>query len=1026
MPTGARALPPPAVVTDLRVAGRADEPLGVDDPAPRLGWRVTEAPDGWAQAAYHVRAAGSVAALTEGPLLWDSGRVESVAQHDIPWGGAPLPARQPVVWQVRAWSTRGDPTAWSRTASWETGLLTEADWGEARWIEHPDRRPEDPLPLLARAFTLPGERAARVVDARLYLCGLGLHHAELNGEPVTDEVLAPGNSHYQLSAEYRVHDVTRLLRPGANTLGVALGHGTALVTRSLTHEATGRMAPYSWWESELPSQGALLTDAPAGASRVTLTGLTGRLHVGGALHVDTGDGGERVETREVVEITTRESGHTAVSLTPPLHRPHPAGAAVSGSGNPLAGTEPTANAAVSPRLIARLEITLADGSTETVVTDRAWRAALGPTVTTGWYTGTDHDARREQPGWSAPAADLTAGARRRDGTTVGWVRAGLAPPPGLTTRLVWRAAEPVEVVDRLAPVRVTRPRPGVWVFDFGENLAGWPLLRLPDGVPAGTTVTLRPAESLAADGTVDQGSVMGGGPERGTDVFATYTTHGEPGGESWHPRFDYFGMQWVQLTGLPEDFEATADTVTALRLRAAAPGAGGLHTSDERINRVHRLAGRSVASNLMSTFTDCPGREKLAYLADYTQPFHSLARHFGFAAYLRTMQRHLVEGQSLTGANRGNVALKAPVYDWGYLGEFGDEINWGNAVVLVPWLHYETYGETELMERHYERMRAFVRYVREEKAGTGARAHLVNAPLADWIAADETTSGLLTGTWGYHQTVDRMARMAALLGHTADAREYRALATEIGEAFHAAFYHREWGRYTSAGGIGGTEGATQAAQALALDEGLVPEGERPRVVDALVELVNSYRPFGGGPHLSAGTIGLAPLVRSLTEAGRDDLLWEALQQDTRPGYGHFLTPTTANPEGLTTLPEQWDLANSKNHVILLPIVEWFHRSLAGIRQQPGSAGFRELLVEPRLVGSLSRVSGRYRTPYGEVVSEWTRDATTFHLRVRIPPNTTAEIRVPTAGAGRVSHHVASGSHTFTTRLTSTPDDWSGR
>ncbi|MFB8776982.1 family 78 glycoside hydrolase catalytic domain [Streptomyces broussonetiae] len=1016
--TGAAGGPSRTAVGALAVNGRLDEPLGVDDTRPRLSWQVTGAPAGWRQSAYRVRAARNTRDLAAGRHLWDSGTIRSSAQTDIAWGGEPLGSRTPVVWQVRTWSADGVSTDWSEPASFETGLLHRDDWGAACWIEHPHRAVGDPLPVFARAFTTSRRPGTQITRARLYLSGIGLHHAWLNGKPVTDEVLAPGNSNYQLSTEYRAYDVTGLIRPGANTLGVELGHGTALVTRSVTNAATGRTAPYSWWQSQTKGSGTLAAPADAGDTTVKVSGVSG-YHVGGTLNIDTGDGGERLESRTITAIGTAGATGSGIAFTPALSAPHPDGASVTGSGNSLAGTDPSAGAAVTPRLIARLELTRADGTVQSVVSDRSWHTALGATTTANWYAGSDYDARREQAGWTAPGADHTPSARRRDGSPTAWTAAGIAPPPNLTTDLVWRAAEPVRVMDRLRPVSITQPRPGTWVFDFGQAFAGWPQLTLGPGVPPGTTVTMLPAESLNADGTVNQASIMGGGAARGTDVFAAYTTHGDPDGERWHPRFHYFGMQWIQVTGLPEDYQPGPETITGLLLHADTPAAGSLRTSDDRINRIHRMSRYSIMSNTMSTFTDCPGREKLAYPADYLQPFGALHRTFHYAAYLRTMQRHLVEGQSRAGENTGNVALKAPVYDWGYTGRFGDEINWGNGIILVPWFLYETYGDTQTMARTYPQMQAFLTYIRTRKTGTGADTHIVDAALADWIAA-EPTSGRITGTWGYHQIADRMARMAALLGHDADAAEYRHLASDIKDAFNTAFYNPALGRYTSQGEAG-TEGATQAAQALALDEDLVPAGERERVLQSLVELVYAYQPFGGGPHLSGGTIGLAPIVRALMDGRRDDVLWEALQEDTRPSYGFFMAPTTANPGGLTTIPEHWNFTASKNHMILLQIEEWFHSGLAGIRQASGSAGYRNLVIDPRPVGDLTHVEGSYRTPYGTVSSTWTRNRNTFRLTVTIPPNTTAEVRLPTSpGTDRPVHRVRSGTHTFTTHDLRTP------
>ncbi|MFD8078797.1 family 78 glycoside hydrolase catalytic domain [Streptomyces sp. NPDC059718] len=993
-----------ATVGHLSIDGRTDEPLGVDDPSPRLGWQITSAPANWTQKAYQVRAAATATDLARGRYLWDSGKVHSDAQTDIPWRGKALRSRQSVVWQVRLWDTRGEVTPWSTPATWEMGLLKRTDWDPAQWIEYPGRQVGDPLPVFARAFDVDNRHSGKVVQARLYIAGVGLHEASLNGQAVTDEVLAPGSSNYQLSVEYRAYDVTPLIRTGANTLGVEVGHGQALVTRSVTNPATSRTAPYGWWQSQFKGSGTLAAPAVPGDTAVKLSGVSG-YHVGGTINIDTGDGGDRLEPRTITGIGTAGADGTGITFTPALTKQHAAAAAVTGSGNSLAGTDPSAGAAVSPRLIARMELTKADGSVQTIVTDHSWKTSLGPTTTDNWYSGTDYDARREQPGWNAPGADLSSTAKRRDGSAAGWAPAGIAPPPNLTTELVWRVGEPVKVADRIHPVSITQPTSGVWVFDFGQNIAGWPELAVDGTVPAGTTITMKPAESLAADGTVNQASIMGGGSSRGTNVFATYTTRGNRHGETWHPRFNYFGMQWVQVTGLPEGYTPTASTITGLQLHAATPTAGNVTTSNDRINRIHRMSRYSIMSNMMSTFTDCPGREKLAYPADYLQPFGSLHRNFGYNAYLRTMERHLAEGQSKAGDNIGNVALKAPVYDWGYTGRFGDEINWGNGIILVPWFLYEVYGDTQTMARYYPQMQAFMNYIRTQKAGTGADAYIVDAALADWIAA-ENTSGRITGTWGYHQIADRMAKMADLLGRHADALDYRSLASNIKTAFNDAFYNTTLGRYTSQGNAG-TTGATQAAQALALDEGLVPEGERQRVLDALVELVYAFQPFGGGPHFSGGTIGLAPIVRALMDGGRDDVLWDALQEDTRPSYGFFLAPTTANPQGLTTHPEQWDMGNSKNHMILLQIEEWFHSGLAGIRQARGTAGYRYLVIDPRIVGDLTHVQGSYETPQGQVASEWSLKKGTFRLKVDVPANTTAEVRVPKGG--RTPHEVAKGA-----------------
>lgn len=667
-------------------------------------------------------------------------------------------------------------------------------------------------------------------------------------------------------------------------------------------------------------------------------------------------------------------------------------------------------------MIGCLEINLKNGSTIVIVTNRAWNTSLGPLVTDAWYSGSDYDARQEVLGWDLPDVHLE---------TSKWIAAGIAPPPNLATKLVSRAAEPVKVQEHFTPVSVTNPVNGTWVFDLGQNIAGWPLLSLPE-MPAGITIRMTPAESLNANGTVNQESIGIG--DRGTDVFSTYTTRGRAEGETWHPDFNYFAMQWVQVTGLPADFRPRADLITGVRVQANVPVAGTFTSSNTRINRIHKMSRYSVASNIMSVITDCPGREKLSYPADYTMPMGAIHRNVNLKAFLRTTMRHLVESQSIANTSMaGNVPLKAPVYDWGYTGRFGDEINWGNAIVLVPSISYDLYNDTSLLTTYYRQMTDFVGYIQREKV----QGYIVDAALADWVEDDDRTSGRITGTWGYYLTIKAMANAASLTGHAADAAKYTALASNIRNAFNEEFFNTASGRYTNFGN-NSTLNATQTAQALALYAGLVREENREQVLNALVELTYTYPSEDGqGPHLSGGTIGMGPIVRALSEGGRDDVLWDALQQNDQPSYGYFMTPTPANPQGFTTIGERWNREDSKNHMILAQIEEWFHAGIAGIQSMPlrsfGSTRDKQLVFQPKLVGDIESAAGTYQTPMGEARSEWNRTAEgSFMLTVKVPANAVAEVRLPTIGnyeatqravfAGMSGHYaiynVPSGTHRF--------------
>ncbi|WP_246257651.1 family 78 glycoside hydrolase catalytic domain [Amycolatopsis anabasis] len=194
-----------------------ERPLGLDVTAPRLSWTMRADEHGARQTAYRIRVATDPDGRT---VIWDSGRVRSANSVGVRYAGPALRPRTRYHWRVRVWDAADRPSPWSPMSWWETGMLAEP-WA-ARWIGAPDAAgPEPPAPLLRREFRVTGP----IARARLYLSGLAYHEAELNGERVGDRVLDPGFTGYDRTVLYVVHDVTRLLRPGANALGVTLGRG---------------------------------------------------------------------------------------------------------------------------------------------------------------------------------------------------------------------------------------------------------------------------------------------------------------------------------------------------------------------------------------------------------------------------------------------------------------------------------------------------------------------------------------------------------------------------------------------------------------------------------------------------------------------------------------------------------------------------------------------------------------------------------------------------------------------------------
>ena len=854
--------------------------------------------------------------------------------------GRTLRSRDTVAWRVRVWDAGNRPSDWSQPATWSVGLLQQSDWGTARWIDYPDRTENQPLPIFARQFSVP--RGKKVADARLYLSGVGLHHATVNGREVTDEVLAPGNSNYQLSTEYRTYDVGKALRDGANTIGVELGNGTAYVRRERDQPRGG------------PDVAVLVVAEPAQGQRAARRRRPRRRHDRATSTASRATTSAAPSTSTPGAAATASSPGSSPRSAPPARtapaspsRPalaaaHAAGAKVTGSGNNIAASDPSAGAAVTPRFIGRLE----SHATATAAVARSsptgrGATAFGPLVTDAWYSGADYDARREQPGWNEAGSDLGPTARRRDGTATEWVSAGIAPPPNLATRLVGPCRRTGRGAGAVQAGLGDEPRAGHLGVRLRPEHRRLARARPAPGCRPGTTVKMAPAESLNPDGTVNQSSLGPGG--RGNDLFNTYTAYGARKSESWHPQFNYFGMQWVQVTGLPEGYVPTRDLVTGVRLQADTPIASEFTTSNARINRIHTMARYSFAGNMMSVFTDCPGREKLSYPADYTMPMGSIHRDFELGAFMRTSMHHLVEGQSVADTPMaGNVALKTPVYDWGYTGRFGDEINWGNAIILVPAFLYELYGDTQTMATYYDQMTKFVDYI-QRREGRHRRQRPHRRRRADRLGVgrghlrpDHRHLGLLhddqqDGDDGRAYRAHRRRGGVHGAGRADQGRVQPGVLQRHGRLLHRHRKRRHRRRDPDGAGVGARRRARARRQATGRPR--LPRREHLRVPPRTATArISAAAPSGWRPRAQPGRRRTATTCSGTCS-----------RRTTTRATGTSWQSTPENPGGFTTIGERWTRGSSKNHMILAQIEEWFQSGVAGIRSAPGAVAYDKLV-----------------------------------------------------------------------------------
>ena len=515
-------------------------------------------------------------------------------------------------------------------------------------------------------------------------------------------------------------------------------------------------------------------------------------------------------------------------------------------------------------------------------------------------------------------------------------------------------------------VAMSRPAGALPIYEFEKNFAGWPKLRVRG--KAGTRIRLRTSESLDESGELDTSSVLGPGYE-GEGISFGYVLKGE-GIEEWHPRFSYTGFRYAEVT---VEGEAEILDMEGQFVHSATPRAGQFTSSNSLFNRIDELVDNAVRSNFQAVLTDCPHREKLGWqevghLMGPSIMYNYDAEHFFEKIVMDTAEAQLTNGL---------VPDVCPEYTV-FRGPMRDSPEWGSATVILSWMLYRWRGDVQILKKNYSTMVRYVDYLTST-----ADNHIVMHGLGDWYdigpghpGPSKLTPQGLTGTATYYHDLGLLAETAELLGRAEDAGRYAALAKQVCARFSETFFDPDKSYY-------GTD--SQAAQAMPLVFGMVPDEHWGSVIDQLVRDVESR-----GDQQTAGDVGFRYLIRALTDAGRSDVLYRMNIRTNEPSYGCMIE------NGVTSLPEAWDgdPLSSQNHCMLGHIQEWFMSGLVGVNQEDDSIGFERIVIKPAVPQGLEKVAGYYDSVRGRIESEWAVNGDTFTLRVHIPANRMARILIP--------------------------------
>ena len=612
-----------------------------------------------------------------------------------------------------------------------------------------------------------------------------------------------------------------------------------------------------------------------------------------------------------------------------------------------------------PLLLARLDVTLSQGATRTILTDASWKTSIGPILESDIMMGESYDARRELGKWSSPSYDDQSWTPV---FTYPATEIALVPPPG----------PPVREIEEISPISIKR-NPG-FIFDFGQNFSG--KARLTVEAPRGTTVRLDFGEMLNPDGTVYRENL------RNARCSDFYTCKGG-GRETWSPRFTFHGFRYVEVQGAEQ---ATSLSLNGIVLHSDMKQTGHFSCSSQALNQLQHNILWGQKSNFLDIPTDCPQRdERVGWTGDAQVFIRTAAFNMDVRLFFHKWLRDIRDAQTPAGA----IPVVVPYAPGGPVPNDAGPA-WSDATIICPWTIYLCYGDKQILEDHYESMRRYMDFL----AGNLCKDHIRSHPevdswggFGDWLALDGSASNEgntprdIIGTAYYAHDADLMSKIAKVLKRSDDEKRYGKLHGKIVSAFR--------GRFVTPEGL--VASGTQTSYVLALKYGLLPDAVKARAVSELVRDIERR-----GFHLATGFVGTPHILDALEENGRLDVAYKLLEQETFPSW---LFPVK---HGATTIWERWDgwtpekgfqdkNMNSFNHYAYGAVGAWMVRTVAGLDLDPENPGYRHILFRPRPGGNIASAQASLETAYGKTGIRWNITQDVMHIELLVPQGTHATL-----------------------------------
>jgi alpha-L-rhamnosidase len=604
----------------------------------------------------------------------------------------------------------------------------------------------------------------------------------------------------------------------------------------------------------------------------------------------------------------------------------------------------------SKRAIMQMNLEYTDGSSETISTDKSWKASTGPVTYSCIYDGEEYDANLEQTGWDLPNFDDSK-----------WENVHVVKAP--RGKLASHVMQPIRVTQTIKPIKIYNPDDGVYVYDMGQNFAGWSRIKV--NGPKGTKITFRYAENIDDDGSLNYRSMNLAG------ATGSYILNGD-GNEEYEPRFVFYGFRYVELTGFPGT--PTLENLTGCVVHSDCEPTGTFECGNSLINKIHQTTLWSQRSNMVGYPMDCPQRdERLGWMGDA----HVSAEQAMFNFYTPLFFQNWLKGVQSGQDSNGDLPYISPRPFM----EAGT-IAWSVAYPLIIWYHYLYYGDEKIIEDHYETIKRYLEFL----DSTAQNYILPPDKYGDWlsIAPGWDRGGPAATSTGYYFYISNLlSKMAKILGYETESELYSVHAKKITDAYNKRYFDSAKKQY---------EDGSQFSNTFPLFLGIVPENQTPAVLE---NLLNNIQQNHG--HLTTGILGSKYIMELLAAENKNEFAYLLTSQKDFPGWGNLV-------QGRTTFSEHWNQTGSNNHVMFGSVDNWYYRTLAGINIDDQNPGFKNIIIKPWVHPDVGWAKASLQTMRSKIASSWEYADGFYILDVNIPVNSTATVYVLASGPEGVTEN----------------------